>query len=250
MSSKKKVSTKKIKMLCTQGSKGGVGKTFFAAQVASWLKAQGRRYVVIDLDTENVNSGLQHYIREATKIDIHTIETLDILLNASQTADIVLVDMPAANGYMFFDWMHKNYETCDELGIEFVIFCLINSAPGTVENVLHWANALQNFNMSFLPVLNPMTESNAQFEIWKKAKEVSQFKAVFGDQEILLPSIREDIAPYLALAGLTLQDALLTEENKDTLPKALAKFSIQMHLRRWGRQIFTQLDARNGTLLS
>jgi hypothetical protein len=249
--SSKKVSQKKIKILLTQGSKGGVGKTFCATQVAAWLKARGHKHVAFDLDTENRKySSLNLFVPEATKVNIHTIETLDILLSASQIADVVLIDMPAATGYMFFDWFDKMYETCTELGIEFVLFCLITPAPGSVENTLHWVDSLQG-DVTYVAVKNPKEDADAKFNIWDNAEEVKEFKKKCTCHEILLPSIRADIMPELELKGLTLQNALLTEENKDSLPALLAKFANQQHLLRWGKQIFTQLDdlAEKGVLL-
>lgn len=249
--SSKKPNIKKIKMLCTQGSKGGVGKTLFAAQVAAWLKVRGHAFVALDLDTENANhAGLSSYVKEAEKVDIHTIETLDILLNASQVSEIVLVDMPAATGYLLFDWFSKMHGICEEIGMEFVFFCLVTSAPGTVENVLHWADALGD-KVTYVAVKNPMKDETAKFEIWDRAVEVQEFKKEFTCHEMILPSIREDVLPYLELESLTLQDALLTETNKESLPTKLAKFSVQQHIRRWNEHIFGQLDelAQKGVLL-
>jgi hypothetical protein len=239
---------RKIKFLLTQGSKGGVGKTLLAAQLATYLHKQNIPFVALDLDSENrKEGGLNHYINTAHKIDLHTIKGFDAILEHIENGEeIVLVDMPAATGQLFFQWFSDMYLFCQEQGIEFVFFCLITSDISSVTNTLNWVHQLSD-KVTYVVVKNPLGAEHPRFEFWSdEIVEVGEFRAKYQPVEIGMPSIRSDIMPYLTEHGLTLDAAL---EDGITLPPELDKLYIRGKLRKYRDDMFAEFDRIKGMLL-
>ena len=85
MSEKKQ---KPIRVIFTEGGKGGVGKTEIAINLTTWLRSHGIEPQIIDFDAENTEkSGLQCFFPEATKLDVHQPGALDHVFEACETKD-------------------------------------------------------------------------------------------------------------------------------------------------------------------
>lgn len=230
------------------GSRGGVGKTFLIALLWSWLLTKLIRCRAVDLDTENSargRGGLRHFVPGAQLIDLHTPAGLDLLLDTLQGPEQVIIgDMPAANGHQTLPWFEEMHPFLHELNVQCIFLCLITDFVGTVDGTLTWADSLQD-QVRYVSVLNPLGDPQADFMYWKNAEEVHAFKAAFLPAEIILPSIRSDIMPHLEENGLTLHSAA----EAASLPAPLDRFSTRCRLRTWRDQVFQQFDSIQSILL-
>ena len=79
-------------------SKGGVGKSTIAGNLAGWIQKQGRSVMLADCDTQKSSS---EWVREACpEIELHRLETsdeiLDELPSLKAQADFIIADGPGS----------------------------------------------------------------------------------------------------------------------------------------------------------
>ncbi len=167
-------------VLLPVGGRGGVGKTFVIALLAAWLRSLGLRIQAIDLDDENKKGcGLAHFVPDAERVDLHATAGLDVLLDLSQSeGDAMLVDFPAASSYVALPWFQEMQDAVKELGLRFMVICVITDYPGSLESTLLWADALQD-TVDYIVVLNPLGDRNATFSYWKDARQAMDFRKAF-----------------------------------------------------------------------
>ena len=202
---------KKIVMF-TQGGKGGVGKTSFAAMLIHSLRKTGLRVKVYDFDVENKeNSGLQYYIEDAEKHNINDEGSLDKTTNIVNTDeyDIVVIDCQAAAGIQTFEWFEDVAQDAIDDGVKFVSMGIIDEDVSSLTSVLSWTNELKD-SCDFLYVLNEKKQRKAPFLAYRKEKAVDLIKSAHNVHEIVFKHRIEEIenamrnsgnTPYSVVAG-------------------------------------------------
>jgi CO dehydrogenase nickel-insertion accessory protein CooC1 len=82
------------KLIVFPQDKGGIGKSFIATLVYDYLKEQPVKLKTFDLD--HANSTFHRFVPEAefidTDVDANKLAVLDMMVNALETVDVVLVD--------------------------------------------------------------------------------------------------------------------------------------------------------------
>src|SRR5688500_12815874 len=85
--------------------KGGVGKSFFAVNFVQYLKEHSIAHTAID--TDNENSTLKRFHREAVFLDISDPKQIDTILASLENSDLVVVDCRAASTDIFLDYFDE-----------------------------------------------------------------------------------------------------------------------------------------------
>ena len=165
-----------IRVVFTEGGKGGVGKTEIAINLATWYERQGIKPKLIDFDAENTDkSGLKSFLPEATKLDIHAPGALDHFFDACETDDrVVLADMGAGAGAATYDWFEKMFEDSREMNIRFTAVGVTTNDPGAVISILQWAKHLKR-RVDYLVVLNALRATDETFDYWRQDPSVEKF---------------------------------------------------------------------------
>jgi hypothetical protein len=88
------------KLIVFPQDKGGIGKSFIATLLYDYLIEKAVKLKTFDLD--HANSTFQRYVPEAefidTDVDADKLAVLDIMVNALESVDVVLVDNRASGG--------------------------------------------------------------------------------------------------------------------------------------------------------
>jgi hypothetical protein len=88
------------KLIVFPQDKGGIGKSFIATLIYDYLSEQGVKLKTSDLD--HANSTFQRFVPESefidTDVDADKLAVLDKIVNALESADVVLVDNRASGG--------------------------------------------------------------------------------------------------------------------------------------------------------
>ena len=82
--------------------KGGVGKSFFATNLVQYFKDREIEHRAID--TDNENSTLKRFHREAEFINIGNVQEIDLLFSSLEQSPLVIVDCRAASTDIFLDY--------------------------------------------------------------------------------------------------------------------------------------------------
>ena len=234
------------RVIFTQGGKGGVGKTAFAAGLVEWFDAHEIPYQLLDFDTENKARGsLSHYFRDKTrKVHIHTAEGLDAFLDVlDQGAPIVIADMGAGSGHVATKWFDSMYESVRETGVAFTAIGIVTPDPASVESVLTWAQALQH-RVEYLIVKNALTEA-ADFTYWEQSKQAAQFREVFHPQEIFMEYRLPKYENPARQHGVTLGQAA---DRQVHIPE-LQQTAVVLRAQAYRRHLFAELDRVKDLLL-
>ncbi len=234
------------RVIFTQGGKGGVGKTAFMTGLVEWFEARQVPYSLLDLDTENkVRGSLTHYFRDKTKkVDIHTSEGLDSLVQAlDKDTPIVLADLGAGSGQAVHPWFRSMDPGGRESGVAFTAIGIITPDPASVESVLSWAFALQR-RVDYLIVKNALTYP-ADFSYWERSMPADRFRDVFSPQEIEMeyrvPQFENLIRHFGATVGQAAGRTLHIPE--------LQQGAVVLRAQAYRRHLFAELDRVKGLLL-
>ncbi len=235
-----------IRVVFTEGGKGGVGKTEIAISLASWYQRQGISPRFIDFDAENTDkSGLKNFVPDAVRFDIHTPGALDHFFEVCDTGDrVVLADMGAGAGSATYDWFEKMFDDSRDLNIRFTAVGVTTNDPGAVLSVLRWAKHLQQ-QVDYLIVLNETSETDRTFEYWNDnplaKKFVDAFKPVVMRSDVRIAEFQSELRNQ----ELSLADVI---ERRTDSP--FFKNTMQIvRARRYQRTLFAGFDSASHFLL-
>lgn len=232
------------RVVFTQGGKGGVGKTAFTSLLVEWYSTHGVAHTVLDLDTENKARGsLKHYFPDAAKVNIHTPDGLDALIDALDGPPIVIADMGAGAGAVSHAWFRSMYNAVADMGVAFTAIGVITPDPASVESVLTWGNALQG-RAQYLIVRNAITNP-ADFAYWENDASADAFRRAFSpreiDMEYRLPKVEHPARQH----GVTL--AAIAARRVDV--EALRQSTVVIRAQAYRRNLFAELDRVKDLLL-
>ncbi len=234
-----------IRVVFTQGGKGGVGKTEIAINLATWYHSQGIRPKLIDFDTENSQkSGLKNFMPEAEKIDLHQPGALDHFFAACETEDrVVLADLGAGAGAATFDWFEKMFEESEAMNIRFTAVGVTTNDPGAVISILQWADKLRR-RVDYLIVLNALRASDEAFDYWHDEPSVAKFVELCQPHVMQVDARVPEFQTELRNEELTLADVV---ERRTDSPYFVKTMQI-VRARRYLRNLYGGFQAAQAVL--
>ncbi|MEZ5325924.1 MAG: hypothetical protein R3F19_12790 [Verrucomicrobiales bacterium] len=241
-----KSSLSPIRVVFTEGGKGGVGKTEIAINLATWYQRQGISPRLIDFDAENTDkSGLKSFIPDAVKLDLHESGALDHFFEVCDTEDrVVLADMGAGAGAATYRWFERMFEDSRELNMRFTAVGVTTNDPGAVLSILQWAKHLQR-RVDYLVVLNETLESDQSFEYWHDNPLVKKFVDTF-DPCVMQADVRiAEFQTELRNRELSLADVI---ERRTDSPYFQNTMQI-VRARRYQRTLYAGFDEAADILL-
>jgi len=115
--------------------KGGVGKSFFAANFVQYLKDCGIAHCAIDSDHEN--STLKRFHPQSEFINLEHRREIDRVFTTAETSDLLVIDCRAASTDLFIDFFDEvNFaEVLRSLGARLTVICPVNHEADSVEQL-------------------------------------------------------------------------------------------------------------------
>jgi len=198
-----------VRVVFTEGGKGGVGKTEIAVNLATWYESKGIKPRLLDFDVENTEkSGFQNFMPRAEKLNIHAPGALDHFFEACECDDrVVLADMGAGAGASTFDWFEKMFDESDALNIRFTAVGVTTNEPGAVISILQWADKLRK-RADYLIALNAMRAADESFEYWHDEPSVAKFTQLCKPHVMQVDARVPDFQTELRNEEITLEDII------------------------------------------
>lgn len=124
--------------------KGGVGKSFFAVNLVQFLKDRSIPHIAFDSDNEN--STLKRFHREAVFLNIQAAEEIDAVLALLEKTDLAVVDCRAASTDIFLDYFDevKIFDLLKTFGARLTIISPVAHETDSLEQIRAIAERLGN----------------------------------------------------------------------------------------------------------
>lgn len=238
---------RKIRVVFTQGGKGGVAKTEVMLSLVSWFRHRGIEPRLLDFDIENTNkSGFQNFYPEAKKLDVHVQGALDDFFDVCDDAEgrVVLADLGAGAGTATYDWFDRAFADATDLGIEFTSIGVTNNDAGAVQSILTWGKKLKN-RVRYLIVLNELQEHGSPFEYWSDSSEVKRFCELVSPSIIRMRARIPEFQAEIRNRSTTLQRVI--DGHVDTA--FLKQTKNVVRARSYQREMFEGFDSAASILL-
>lgn len=134
--------TKRLDLILN--GKGGVGKSFFAVNFVQYLKDKNVRHIACDSDNEN--STLKRFHKEAEYLELAEPRALDAMFRAFEKTDLVVVDCRAASSDLFFDYFDliDLRATLNALSIVATVILPVNHEADSVEQLQRVVKRLED----------------------------------------------------------------------------------------------------------
>ncbi len=238
----------RIRVVFTEGGKGGVAKTEVVLSLVPWYRQRGIEPILFDFDAENTNkSGLQNFYPEARKLDLHRAGALDEFFAVCDRDDhgaIVLADMGAGAGAETYRWFGNAFQDARDINMVFTAIGVTTNDAGAVQSILTWAHHLQD-QVEYIVVLNELLERDSDFEYWHDEPAVSRFQEAFAPVVIKMSARVQDLQAELRNQATTLQAVI----DGDVSTPFLKKTKNIMRAKRYQRQLFAGFDEAASKLL-
>ena len=227
------------RIVFTQGGKGGVGKTTAALSLYDYYQTKKATVTLADFDIENrAKSGLNFWYKDAEKVDIHSRNGLDKLIDLARNGnDLILADMGAGSGAVTYQWFDEIYPELAADGVKFTSIGMVTADPGSMESVLAWVARLKN-NVEYLVILNELDQPGETFRYWHESKQAKEFVAVSAPKVIRMASRRPDLEQAARNHGASLAQIA---ERKTKAPE-LGAASIVMRAQSYKRRIDAEFE--------
>lgn len=217
--------------------KGGVGKSFFATNFVQYLKDQQIEHHAID--TDNENSTLKRFHREAEFVNINNVQEIDALFSALEKSNLVVVDCRAASTDIFLDYFTevRAFEILDMLDATLTVISPVNHEADSVEQVKIIADSL-NARCRYLIVKNQAHSEH--FKIFERSKTRSRMVEELTGREMVMPKLYDWLVTALNETNLSITEAIKHPE-----------FSLvdRQRLKNWQSKFNEQLDSVRDMLL-
>ncbi len=235
-----------IRIVFTEGGKGGVGKTEVAIALATWYQRQGLSPQLIDFGAEaNSKGGLQSFLSEATKLDAGRAGSLDHFFSGLDDHEgVILADMNASAGAAMRDWIDKAQVETSEFNMRFTAVCVTTNDPDAIHSVLQSAKRFQD-KVDYLVVLNRIRNPRGDFRYWQDSSEVADFVRVLKPTVIEMRLREERFQAEVRNHAVTLEDIL----NRKAEPTFFQYSRNTAHARHCLRQIYGEFRKATGILL-
>jgi hypothetical protein len=218
--------------------KGGVGKSFFATNLITYLVDQSIAHVAVDTDHEN--STLMRFHPDATFVDIDHPREVDGIFDLLQRADLVAVDCRAASTDLFLDYFAEISlsDILKHAGAVLTLIVPVNHEADSVEQVHVLSDALQG-RCQYVIVKNQA--HSEQFRLYERSASRQRVLNDFGGREIIMPRMQDWLVAAMNEHDLTTTKALSHP--------AISVFDRQ-RIKNWQRQFNEQVALAGDVLLS
>jgi hypothetical protein len=192
------------RLILTAIDKGGVGKSFFCVRLIEWLREVHRSFIAFDPDFNN--STLTRFYPEAQFLNIGHSENLDLIVEALDSTDVVLVDGVGAQQRIFMDWMEETdlLKVKASLGLSVTLFLIIEEDKDTVFQAGEVARRVGN-QAEWLVVKN--YKQSQSLRIYQNSRAREDLLRI-GAKEIDLRKLPEHLTTILQLNSWTIPQAL------------------------------------------
>jgi len=227
----------KKKLNLILNGKGGVGKSFFAANFVQFLKDNHIDHAA--LDTDNENSTLKRFHPESRFIDINNVRELDELFAAIEGSALVVADCRAASTEVFLSYFAelKVFDVLESMGASLSVISPVNHDLDSVEQIKMIANAFDD-HCEYLVVKNQaLTE---QFTIYDSSKTRTRLVDELGAKEIMMPKLQDWVVGMIHQLNLPVGQAVQHP-----------KFSLmdRQRLKNWQRRFSEQIETVRDVVL-
>ena len=189
--------------------KGGVGKSFFAVNLAQYLK--DRRIGHFAIDTDNENSTLSRFYPDAGFVDIGADREIDSIFLALRLNNLVLIDCRAASTDIFLNYFAeiRVFEMLQILDAALTIIMPVNHEADSVEQIKIITESF-DAQCGYLVVKNQVHSEH--FDIYERSKTRSRVIAELAGREIVMPRLHDWLVSSLNEKNRLITDALKDEE--------------------------------------
>ena len=211
--------------------KGGVGKSFFAANFVQYLKDQQTPHVAID--TDNENSTLKRFHPDARFVNLANLRELDGLVAALESTRLVVVDCRAASTNVFVNYFAELtvFDVLKSMGAALTVVSPVNHDLDSVEQIRIITNAFDN-RCRYLVVKNRGLSEH--FAIYDASKTRKRLLNELAAKEMTMPKLHDWLVALLQKVNLPVGSAIQHE-----------KFSLmdRQRLKNWQRQFHEQINS-------
>ena len=220
--------TKRLDLILN--GKGGVGKSFFAVNFVQYLKDKNVRHIACDSDNEN--STLKRFHKEAEFLELAEPRALDAMFRAFENTDLVVVDCRAASSDLFFDYFDliDLRATLNALSIAATVILPVNHEADSVEQLQRVVKRLEDV-CSYVIVLNQVHDDS--FTLYEHSTVCDRLRNQLGAKEITMTKLQPWLVEELSLKNLTITNAI-KGDNFYLLDR--------QRLQSWQRRLYGQID--------
>jgi hypothetical protein len=210
--------------------KGGVGKSFFAANFIQYLKDQQMPHVAID--TDNENSTLKRFHPNARFVNLAKLRELDGLVAALENTSLVVVDCRAASTDVFLNYFAELtvFDVLNSMGSALTVVSPVNHDLDSVEQIRIIVKAFDN-RCRYLVVKNRALTDH--FAIYDASITRKRLLNELGAKEMTMPKLHDWLVALLHEVNLPVGPAI--QHQKFTLMD-------RQRLKNWQRQFDEQIN--------
>jgi hypothetical protein len=181
--------------------KGGVGKSFFAVNLVQFLKDRAIPHIAFDSDNEN--STLKRFHREAVFLNIQAAEEIDSVLALLEKTDLAVVDCRAASTDIFLDYFDevKIFDLLKTFGARLTIISPVAHETDSLEQIRAIAERLGD-QCDYIIVKNQAL--TGRFTTYEQSKTRARLVNELGAKEIILPKLYDWLVASLNTRDLTI----------------------------------------------
>lgn len=217
--------------------KGGVGKSFFATNFIQYLKDSRIDHRAID--TDNENSTLKRFHREAAFVNIEKVQEIDQVFAKLEESDLVVLDCRAASTDIFLDYFAEVqlFDILSMLDASLTVVSPVNHEADSVEQVKIIAETLGG-RCRYVVVKNQAHSD--QFKIYDNSRTRARVIDELGGREIVMPRLYDWLVTGLNETNLCITEAI-----------GHADFSLvdRQRLRNWQGKFYEQIEQAREVLL-
>ena len=217
------------RLILTAIDKGGVGKSFFCVRLIEWLPEVHRSFIAFDPDFNN--STLTRFYPEAQFLNIGHSENLDLIVEALDSTDVVLVDGVGAQQRVFLDWMEETdlLKVKASLGLSVTLVLILEEDKDTVFQAGEVARRVGS-QAEWLVVKN--YKQSQSLRIYQNSRAREDLLRI-GAREIDLQKLSEHLTTILQLNSWTIPQALASNTLNLLDRQRLVEYSRELN-----RQLF------------
>lgn len=218
-------------------NKGGVGKSFLAANLVQYLKDQKQPHAAID--TDNANSTLKRAHPEASFVNVDERQELDAIFTALDSQPLVVVDGRAASSDQFLKYFDE-IELADLLGrlkASLTVIVPVSHEADSVAQVKLLSDVLDQ-HVAYLVVKNEGLSQH--FHLYEQSQVRKRLAEELKGREMVMPKLHDWLVAKLNAENLTVTQAMASDQ-----------FTLmdRQRLKSWQRRFNEQLETVKDVLL-
>jgi len=225
------------RLILVLNGKGGVGKSTFATHLVQFYKDLGEKHRSVD--TDNENSTLKRFHKDAEFVDISEPRGLDLLFDLLEGTDTVITDCRAASTDLILGYFEEvsAFEVLASLGARLTVVMPVNHEPDSLEQLRVISSALGN-QCDYVVVRNQVHSDH--FLLYEKSRIRARLLDDLRAQEITMPKLYNWLVTGLSARNLTITAAV-----------APGEFTLidRQRLLNWWRTLVAQIESASDFLL-